>query len=470
VRRIAALLLFVVATALPAHADHARIPESRQEITLTFAPLVRDAAPAVVNIYAERPLAVGGGRSPLFDDPFFRRFFGRDGFPRRPRPRDQSSLGSGVIVRPDGLVVTNHHVVENARDIRVVLSDRTEYDAATVLSDGSTDLALLRLENIGDRALPHVELGDSDGLEVGDLVLAIGNPFGVGQTVTSGIVSATARTTQGISDYSFFIQTDAAINPGNSGGALIDMSGRLVGINTAIYSRSGGSLGIGFAIPVNMVRAVLDGVDRGTPLLRPWLGAAGQDLSAELAASVDRPRPGGVLIHTVEPDGPADRAGLEVGDILLAIDGHPVDGSEAMRFRVATLPLGGEATLEVWRDGETVAIPMPVEAPPEDPPRNTTLLAGRHPLAGAMVANLSPALIAELRFEGRAREGVLVLEVRRRSAAARLGLRPGDVVRAVEGAEIETVDQLQERLAEPRPSWRLTIQRGDRVVRTVVRG
>jgi serine protease Do len=248
------------------------------------------------------------------------------------------------------------------------------------------------------------------------------------------------------------------------------MSGRLVGINTAIYSRSGGSLGIGFAIPVTMVRALLDGVDRGTPLVRPWFGASGQDLSAELADSVDRPRPGGVLIHTVIPGSPADRAGLEVGDILLGIDGHAVEGREALRFRIATLPLGGEVGLEVWRDGEAVALTLPVEPPPEDPPRDTTLLTGRHPFSGAVVANLSPALIAELGYDGRQREGVIVLEVRRGSPAARLGLRAGDLIRGVEGAVIDAVADLRARLADPRPSWRLTIQRDDRVIRTVVRG
>ena len=463
-----AVFFLVVLLAGPASADRHQVPESRAEITLTFAPLVREVAPAVVNIYARRTVTTGV-RSPLFNDPLFRRFFGRD-FPGRPRQREQPSLGSGVIVRPDGLVVTNHHVVENAQEIRVVLADGTDFDATLALSDESTDLALLRLDDAGARTLPVVALGDSDDLAVGDLVLAIGNPFGVGQTVTSGIVSATARTAQGISDYSFFIQTDAAINPGNSGGALIDMAGRLVGINTAIYSRSGGSLGIGFAIPVNMVRAVIDSVDRGTPLLRPWLGADGQDLSAALADSVDRPRPGGVLIHTVVPGGPAERAGLRVGDIVLGIDGQPVNGAEALRFRIATLPLGGEAALEVWRGGDTLTLTLPVEPPPEDPPRNTTLLAGRHPLVGAVVANLSPALIAELRYAGPVRHGVIVLEVRRRSPAARLGLRAGDLIHAVEGAAVDSVADLEDRLAARRSSWRLTIQRDGRLVETVIRG
>ena len=465
--RIAVFLLGFLLAA-PAGADQGRVPESRAEITLTFAPLVREVAPAVVNIYAQRTVTTTI-RSPLFDDPLFRRFFGRD-FPGRPRQHERPSLGSGVVVRSDGLVVTNHHVVENAQEIRVVLADGTELDATLALSDESTDLALLRLEGLGVRELPVVPLGDSDDLAVGDLVLAIGNPFGVGQTVTSGIVSATARTTRGITDYSFFIQTDAAINPGNSGGALIDMAGRLIGINTAIYSRSGGSLGIGFAIPVNMARAVIDSVDRGTPLLRPWLGAAGQNLSAELADSVDRPHPGGVLIHTVVPDSPADRAGLQVGDIVLGVDGHPVDGTEAMRFRIATLPLSGTAALEVWRDRETLTLSLPVEPPPEEPPRDTTRLDGRHPLVGAVVANLSPALIAELRYSGSAQRGVIVLEVRRRSPAARLGLRAGDLIRAVNGTTVETVADLQNGLANRRSSWRLTIQRGDRLVETVIRG
>ena len=257
---------------------------------------------------------------PFFDDPFFRRFFGEDSPFGAPRERLENSLGSGVIVTADGLVVTNHHVIENAEEIIVALADRREFEANVVTDDARTDLAVLRLDTVG-AALPHLELMDSDELEVGDIVLAIGNPFGVGQTVTSGIVSALARTQVGVTDYSFFIQTDAAINPGNSGGALVTLDGRLAGINTAIFSRSGGSIGIGFAIPANMARVVIAGAAAGGRFVRAWLGAAGQEVTAEMAQALDLERPGGVILNAIHPGGPADEAGLRIGDVVTAVDG-----------------------------------------------------------------------------------------------------------------------------------------------------
>ncbi len=452
--RFFAALIVALAVVLGPPAAAQTVPDSRQQITLSFAPLVRQAAPAVVNIYATR-MVRQRAISPLFDDPFFQRFFGED-FPLgRPRESTQIALGSGVIVASDGLIVTNHHVIENADEITVVLSDRREFDADLLLSDESTDLALLRID-AGGEALPHLDLADSDELEVGDLVLAIGNPFGVGQTVTSGIVSALARTTAGIADYAFFIQTDAAINPGNSGGALVAMDGRLVGINSAIYSRSGGSLGIGFAIPANMVRVVIAGVDSGGRLRRPWLGAAGQLVTAEIAQSMGVAVPGGVMINRVDPDGPAQRAGLHVGDIVIAVNGRVVDDPEALRFRIATLEIGSDATLSARRGDATLELAFAVEPPPEIPPREVTRIAGRSPLAGAVVANLSPALIAETGYDGSLRTGVVVLEVARGSPAGRLRLLIDDVItRVLEGG---------------RSPWRLGIRRGDRTMDTTVRG
>ena len=292
--KISAALLALV-LALPSTAAMAQdVPASRAEISMSFAPVVKQTAPAVVNVYAQRRVAQQGF-NPFGDDPFFRRFFGDDGFFGAPRERVQNSLGSGVIVDAGGLIVTNNHVIKGGTDIRVVLSDKREFEAKVVLADERTDLAILRI-NPGNARLPVVPFGDSDALEVGDLVLAIGNPFGVGQTVTSGIVSALSRTQVGITDYQFFIQTDAAINPGNSGGALIDMAGRLVGINTAIFSRSGGSIGIGFAIPVNMVAAVVRSSETGGKIVRPWSGADMQDVTAEIAESLGFDRPQGALI------------------------------------------------------------------------------------------------------------------------------------------------------------------------------
>ncbi len=450
-------------------AETKAVPDSGQQITLSFAPLVRKAAPAVVNIYAKRVVRTRA-RS-LFDDPFFRRFFG-EGFPfGRPseRKRLQNTLGSGVIVDPGGLIVTNHHVIEGSEEITVVLSDRREFSAELVVSDQKTDLAVLRID-AGGAPLPHLELRDSDRLEVGDLVLAIGNPFGIGQTVTVGIVSATARAARGISDFGFFIQTDAAINPGNSGGALISMDGGLVGINSAIYSRSGGSLGIGFAVPANMVRTVVAGAVAGGKVLRPWFGATARPVTAEIADALGMARPQGVLIENVYPLGPAARAGLGVGDIVTAIDGRPVDNARALRFRLATYPVGGSVRLKVLRRGEARAVTLGLQAPPEVPPRQMTLLRGRHALAGATVANLSPALAIELDTDPN-RQGVVVLEVARRSPAARLRLKAGDVVLRVNDRDTDSVDVLEAVLASPESAgWRIAIRRGDKVLQVTVGG
>ncbi|MBD3625327.1 MAG: trypsin-like peptidase domain-containing protein, partial [Rhodobacteraceae bacterium] len=318
--RLLALVLTLAANALNAQ----QVPESRAEIALSFSPVAKQAIPAVVNIYATR--VVQQRLSPFAGDPFFERFF-----QPRTAPRLQNSLGSGVIVDPSGIVVSNHHVVGRATEIRVVLSDRREYAAEVLLTDEARDIAVLKVK--ADAPLPALELADSDRAEVGDLVLAIGNPFGVGQTVTSGIVSAVARTQVGLSDLNFFIQTDAAINPGNSGGALITMDGKLVGVNTAIFSKTGGSHGIGFAVPSNMVRFVLAGVAKGGVLVRPWLGAWGQPVTSELAESLGRAKPGGVLVNRVYPGGPADQGGLKQGDVILAVNDRAVPDPDALRFR-----------------------------------------------------------------------------------------------------------------------------------------
>ena len=322
-----------------APAQDARVPSSPGEIKLSFAPVVKRVTPAVVNVYAAR---VVENRVPLFDDPIFRRFFG--GGSGGPREQVQRSLGSGVIVDASGLVVTNNHVIENADQIKVALADKREFDADLVLKDARSDLAVLRIKDGRERFTP-VDFGDSDALQVGDLVLAIGNPFGVGQTVTHGIVSAVARTQVGITDYQFFIQTDAAINPGNSGGALVDLSGRLVGINTAIFSRSGGSQGIGFAIPANMVRAVVASAKGGaTVVRRPWLGAKLQAVTPEIAESLSLKRPVGALVSAVAPKSPAARAACAPATSSPSVDGQPIDDPNAFDYRFATKPLGGQGT------------------------------------------------------------------------------------------------------------------------------
>lgn len=461
---IAAALALALASA-PLVAQET-VPTARAQIDLTFAPLVRAAAPAVVNIYARH--MVVERQNPFFDDPFFQRFFGDDMPGGRPRQRIENSLGSGVVVGADGLVVTNHHVIQNADQITVVLSDRTEFEAEVVLSDERTDLAFLRLKDLGDRKLATLALGDSDTLDVGDLVLAIGNPFGVGQTVTMGIVSAIARTAVGISDYDFFIQTDAAVNPGNSGGALIDMKGRLVGINTAIYSRTGGSLGIGFAIPANMLRSMMRSAETGQPVVRPWLGADGQAIDRGLAEAYGLDRPAGVLMNGVDPRGPAGRAGLKIGDVVTAVDGHAVDDPESLRYRLATLDLGATAKLTVRRGADTIDLSIKVEAPPEDPPRDQRVLGSGSPLAGATVVNVSPAVVEEMRLTGSGK-GVVVTAVAARSPAARLGLQPGDVLLRLDGQAVDSTEALDASLSRrARGPWRIAVQRGGQVLETTV--
>ena len=292
----------------PANAAETVVPETREAVRLSFAPVVRHVAPAVVNVYATAHVEV---RSPFEGDPFFERFFGGGGPFGGRRERERSSLGSGVIVDASGVIVTNHHVISDATEVKVALADGREYQAEILLRDERTDLAVLKIEN-GDEQFPVLEFADSDALEVGDLVLAVGNPFGVGQTVTSGIISALARTNLGITDSGFFIQTDAAINPGNSGGALVDLDGALVGINSAIFSRSGGSIGIGFAIPSNMVRTVVaQAVAGSTTVERAWIGALCQDVTKDIAASLGIDRPRGALVAQIDAGSPAERAGLQ---------------------------------------------------------------------------------------------------------------------------------------------------------------
>jgi len=461
-----AIWIFLAAFCLgsPAHAQSRVVPQTKAEIEISFAPLVKRAAPAVVNIYTRR--TVRALPSPLLNDPFFRRFFG-DQVPGT--ERQQNSLGSGVIVDPKGIIVTNNHVIRGADEIIVVLADRREFEATVLRADERTDLAVLRIDT-GGETLSALELRDSDDLEVGDLVLAIGNPFGVGQTVTSGIVSAVARTTVGIADFRFFIQTDAAINPGNSGGALVSMDGRLVGINTAIFSRDGGgSIGIGFAVPSNMVQTVIAGVGSGAKLVRPWFGASGETVSAEIASSLGMPRPLGVIIEDIYPEGPADRAGLRRGDVVTHVEGREISDAQALRFRIATQSVGSSVRLTVWREGRERAVPVALIAPPETPPRDATQLRGNQPLAGATVANLSPALADELGIETAPR-GVIVLDTRRGSPVQQIRLIPGDMILRINDSEIRTVDDLRKLVANPRLPWRLQVRRGDRVFLLTVSG
>jgi len=458
---IALFSILIVYGVSPLSAETRVVPTDREEVLLSFAPVVKKAAPAVVNVFTKKTVKQRGSR--LFDDPFFRRFFG-DQFFGMPRERMESSLGSGVIVSEDGLVVTNHHVIEGADEVTVILPDRRQFEAEIILRDRQTDLAILKVDP-GDVALPTLELKDSDDVEVGDLVLALGNPFGVGQTVTSGIVSAVARTQVGITDFSSFIQTDAAINPGNSGGALVTLDGRLIGINTAIFSKSGGSVGIGFAVPANMVQTVIRSAQAGGKLVRAWPGFTGQTLTSDLAEGFRLDRPGGVIVDSLYPGGPADEAGLRRGDVVLEIDGAPAVSMRTVRFEVASSLPGESLDLAVLRDGKRLDLKLPVQEPPENPPANPIILRGKNPLAGAEVANLSPAFSETIGLEG-AWAGVVITRVKRGSIAQRVGFRPKDIVLALDGEAFEENRELANWLAaaEGAPRrWHIKLVRGGKV-------
>jgi len=460
------ILLCVLGLALvAAKADERIVPANPAQVHLSFAPIVAKARPSVVNVYASRVETMP--RNPFMDDPFFRHFFGDE--PQQQHGRIAQSLGSGVIVE-SGLVVTNHHVIEGMTEVKVALSDKREFEAEIVLRDKRTDLAVLKLK--GADNLTPLELGDSDAIEVGDFVIAIGNPFGVGQSVTQGIVSALARTQVGVNDYGFFIQTDAAINPGNSGGALVDTWGRLVGINSAIYSRSGGSMGIGFAIPVNMVKSVIAAAKAGgSTVKRPYLGAKLQDVTKDIADSLGLDRPVGAAVANIERGAPAAEAGLKSGDVITAVDGQTVDDAAGVDFRIGVKPLGGTAALSVLRGGKTIVLPVKLKAAPETIPRGLVRLSTRSPFQGAQVENLSPAVLDELALDAGAlgvAEGVIVADVADGTPAAQFGVQKGDVVLAVNGAEIHETRDLVAATSQKARAWDLTIARGGQTIRTRV--
>jgi Do/DeqQ family serine protease len=446
----------------PALAQDRRVPSSAAELRLSYAPIVQRVQPAVVNVYAAK---IVQNRNPLMDDPLFRRFFG---LPGGQQEQMQRSLGSGVMVDPSGLVVTNVHVIEGADQVKVSLSDKREFEAEVILKDSRSDLAVLRLKDAHEK-FPTLDFANSDELLVGDVVLAIGNPFGVGQTVTHGIISALARTQVGITDYQFFIQTDAAINPGNSGGALVDMTGRLAGINTAIYSRSGGSQGIGFAIPANMVRVVVASAKGGgRAVKRPWLGAKLQTVTPEIAEGLGLRSPTGALVASVVANSPAARAGLKSSDLITAIDGQAIDDPNAFDYRFATRPLGGSAQIDVQRAGKQVRLAMPLETAP-DVGRDEIVLKARSPFQGAKVANISPAVADELHLDSDT-EGVVVTEIPDDSVAGNVGFQKGDIILNVNGQKVAKTSDLEKAAGQSARVWRIVIQRGNQQINVTLPG
>lgn len=436
-----------------------RVPFGRDEIQLSFAPLVKQTAPAVVNVYASQ--TARAVTSPFDGDPFFEQFFGRS------QPRAQSSLGSGVLVDPSGIVVTNFHVIKNADEVKVATSDGREFTSKVLLKDETVDLAVLKIDS--DKPFPVVAIGDSDALEIGDLVLAIGNPFGVGQTTTSGIVSGLARSHIGVSDFGFFIQTDAAINPGNSGGALINMGGQLIGINTAIFSRSGGSIGIGFAIPSNMVHAFVEAAKAGRDFFeRPYIGAQFEPVTPQIAESLGMEAPAGALVTSVEANGPAAKAGLKPGDVVLKMNGTALESVDALGYRIATQSIDAKATFDILSRGQQETLEVTLERAPEGASTAMVTLRGRSPFAGARVAELSPRLAQRLGVRTDLK-GVAVVGIDGGSPAAGFGFQPGDIVREVNGTTIDSAKTLEKAAAQSTRWWRFTVERAGQTLRQVLR-
>ncbi|WP_337188953.1 Do family serine endopeptidase [Phenylobacterium sp.] len=435
-------------------------PANAATMKVSFAPVVQRAAPAVVNISARRLVRQQ-------TDPFWS-LFGLG----VPQARLAASLGSGVIVREDGIVVTNNHVVENGQEITIGLNDRREFPARILLADPRTDLAVLKVELPAGERLPVLAIDDSADTQVGDLVLAIGNPFGVGQTVTNGIVSALNRATDPTGEAgAAYIQTDAAINPGNSGGALVDMDGDLIGVNSFILSRSGTSSGVGFAVPAEVVRRVVEtAVGGGRAVVRPWLGARTQSVNADLARSLDLPTPQGALIADIYPGGPAARAGLRTGDVVLQAEGRSIVDASSLNYVVRNARPGETIPLTVRRaDGRDQQLTLRADPPPATPARDERTLAGRHPFDGATVVNLSPAVADELGLDPFVGQGVLVARVER-GVAMNIGLRRGDIIREVNGAKIASVRDLAAAVGQPARTWRLAIERDGRIVTATFSG
>ena len=448
-RTVLALVAFVAA--LPAAAAQP-FPVDPVHGLPTLAPLISQVTPAVVNISVLSRAAQDN--NPLLRDPFFRRFFN---IPER--PNREVAAGSGVIIdAQQGIVLTNYHVIKDALQVRVTLKDRRQFQAALVGADPATDIAVLKIDA---QNLSALKLGDSDQLNVGDFVVAIGNPFGIGQTVTSGIVSALGRTGLSVDGYEDFIQTDASINPGNSGGALINLRGELVGINSAIIGPSGGNVGIGFAVPVNIARAVVNQITRFGEVRRGRFGVDIEDLTPDAAAKLRAPTSEGAIISNVQADSPAAKAGLRRGDVVLAFNGRPVKSGPDLRNRLGLTPIDEEIELMVWRDGQRERVRGRIEAPPAQ-----TTLEGQAvaQLAGLKIANLergSPQF-------GRV-EGVLVVAVEDGSAAASFGLRAGDVIAAINRQRVRNINEFVAALRGVERGFTMTVVRGDFVLTFTLR-
>jgi Do/DeqQ family serine protease len=434
----------------------------------SFSESVKTASPAVVNIYTEKEVMARTAH-PFFDDPFFNQLLNQ-GLSGRMKKRIERSLGSGVVVTEDGYIVTNYHVVKDATSIRVIFHDRTERAAEFIAADKNSDIAIMKIilnDEQEEAKFDYINFADSDEIDVGDIVLALGNPFGVGQSVSLGIISATGRSNLGSGHYENYIQTDAAINPGNSGGALIDIAGKLVGVNTAIYSRTGGSQGIGFAIPANAVRVTLNSVLTTGKITRPWFGAAGQDVTEDLAEQLQLDRPYGVLVNEIVKESPASRANLQIGDIILSFDGKEIDGMAMLNARISSSYVGENYNLNVWREGESYISEVMLGALPDRLIEEQYTVRGTNPLSGYMFEPLSPALNDELNMPLNT-EGVVVVGVASRRGFGILDLKEGDIITSINKKAIRTMKDLQTAVSRRPRAWQVVYERAGKTHRVIV--
>ena len=443
------------------------VPHHQGEIQYSFAPVAASVAPSIVNIYASK---IVESRRRLFRNPLFEHFFGGGFGFDLPSKRVENSLGSGIIVDAQkGLIITNNHVIEDASAIKIVLQDRREFEAKRILSNAKLDLAILRLEGAFDD-ITQAKLGNPDDLQVGDLVLAIGNPFGVGQTVTSGIISGLARTGVGVSDLQSFIQTDAAINPGNSGGALVSMQGEVIGINTAIFSRSGGSQGIGFAIPVNLAKIFIDAARQNRQVAVPWFGLKAKIMDYESAKALGLKQAEGILIEALHPYSPLRKAGLKAGDIITHIDEYAIYSPEELNFRALLRHVGHQAKFRFLRRKQYASIMVGLESAPQIPKANPVTIDFNSPLQGAILANLSPFLAQRLDLPDD-ESGVVVQDFHENASAMRAGFKIGDMILAINRVEIADTTNLKRLFnrLDTSQRWEITIKRQGRVQRFVYR-
>lgn len=457
------LTIFILFTAFsPAFAGNKEDIEILSRSSKAFTSVVKKAMPAVVHVQVEKTVGAksyGTQDNEFFNNPFFERFFGPQYHrrtPQQPRQHKQQGQGSGFIISKDGYILTNNHVVEDADTITVILSDNQKIEAKLIGADPQSDVALIKIDNGGD--LPVIPMGDSSTLEVGEWVIAIGNPFGLSQTVTVGVVSAKGRSRMGINEYENFIQTDAAINPGNSGGPLLNIHGKVVGINSALFSRTGGYMGIGFAIPINMVKAIENQLQKHGKVTRGWLGVAIQDVDENLAKSFNLKKAGGILVSEVTKDSPADKAGLKQGDVLIKLNGTVLEDVNDLRNRVALIIPKTRADLEIIRDGKSKNIEVVIGEQPTNFNRNGSTNNGRNSLEdfGLSFQELTPELAEQLGYQGE--RGIVVGDVQPGSAADSAGLKPGHLVQEINKSPVTNMKDLEKVLKKADNPKRLLLR------------